>query len=363
MHRHSLFNRLLLDKFMPEVSIIIATHNNEKTIGKSIKSAQNQTVRDIEIVVVDDGSTDGTYDLIAAMAASDARIKCVRQRQNIGPGGARNAALANATGEWIAILDADDWYDPTRLEVLLKAAQDYKADLVADNLKIYDHVRQQIILQTNYGKKNQVAPLTAKTFFDVDNPLQRHPMGFIKPLIRRKFLAEHKIVYDQAHRVGEDFLFVGEILLQGARAFVVPGAYYIYVNAISSTTRKKSPHSHSNVASTFSFIVRGCNELLQKYGATMSSEEHHALLRRRWLFERAVMYKDMRAALDQGQFFKATRICITQPVVLLIIGNVIIGLLAANARRLRLASIRMRIARPVEAGRRHIATSPPKKSG
>jgi succinoglycan biosynthesis protein ExoO len=87
---------------MSEVSIIIATLNNEKTIGKSIESAQNQTVRDIEIVVVDDDSTDGTYDLIAAMAARDARIKCVRQQQNIGAGGARTAALANATGEWIA---------------------------------------------------------------------------------------------------------------------------------------------------------------------------------------------------------------------------------------------------------------------
>jgi succinoglycan biosynthesis protein ExoO len=150
---------------MPEVSIIIATLNNEKTIGKSVESAQNQTVRDIEIVVVDDGSTDGTYDLIAAMAARDARIKCVRQRQNIGAGGARNAALANATGEWIAILDADDWYDPTRLEVLLKVAQDYKADLVADSLKIYDHVRQQIILQTNYGKKKSSGAADGENFF------------------------------------------------------------------------------------------------------------------------------------------------------------------------------------------------------
>ncbi len=242
---------------MPDVSILIATLNGAKTIGRSIESAQNQTVKDIEIVVVDDGSTDGTYDVVATMAAADPRIKCIRLPQNVGVGGARNVALANATGVWLTILDADDWYEPNRLEVLLKTARDEKADLVADNLEIYDHVRQQIVFHTNHGKKNQIVPLTAKDFFDGDNPLKRHPMGFIQPLIRRQFLLDHSIVYDQTHRVGEDFLFVAEILLRGARAFIVPGAYYVYVHRISPTTRKISPHSHSKVTAVFSLMVRG----------------------------------------------------------------------------------------------------------
>jgi len=84
---------------MPDVTIIMATHNGANTIGKAIESAQNQTVRDFEIVVVDDGSTDGTLELVAAMAAKDTRIKCVHLPQNIGAGGARNAALVHATGE------------------------------------------------------------------------------------------------------------------------------------------------------------------------------------------------------------------------------------------------------------------------
>jgi succinoglycan biosynthesis protein ExoO len=106
---------------MPEVSIIMATLDGANTIGKAIESAQEQTLRDIEIIVVDDGSTDGTGDLVSAMAGKDTRIKCVRLPQNIGVGGARNAALVHATGEWVAILDADDWYEPNRLEILLKA--------------------------------------------------------------------------------------------------------------------------------------------------------------------------------------------------------------------------------------------------
>ncbi|MGH6847217.1 MAG: glycosyltransferase family 2 protein [Methylocella sp.] len=317
---------------MPDVSIIMAALNGENTIGKSIESAQNQTVRDVEIIVVDDGSTDGTRDLVSAMAAKDGRIKCVNLPQNIGAGGARNAALVHATGEWVTILDADDWYEPNRLEVLLKVARDTKADLVADNLKIYDHVRQKIIVETNYGRKNQVTPLTAKAFVDGDNPLRRHTTGYIKPLIRRKFLTDRSIVYSPTYRVGEDFLFVAESLLQGARAFIVPGAYYIYVHFISPTTRKTSPYSHSKIEDVFGLILRGNNELLQKYGSTMDSEIRRALLHRRWILERAVMYKDVREALRRRQLFKAASLVIAQPVILVLIGNIVIGVLAANAQ-------------------------------
>jgi succinoglycan biosynthesis protein ExoO len=317
---------------MPEVSIITATLNGANSIGKAIETAQDQTVRDIEIVVVDDGSTDGTLDLVTAMAAKDTRIKCVHLPQNLGIGGARNVALVHATGEWVAILDDDDRYEPNRLEVLLKAARDTKADLVADNLKNYDHALQRVIFQTNFGRKNQVALLTAKTFFDGDNPMQRHLMGGIKPLIRRKFLTDRNIVYVRTLPVSEDFQFVAEALLQGARAYIVPGAYYIFANRFSPSTRKISPSSRSNATDVFDLLVRGCNDLLQKYGSTMDPETRRSLLYRRWILERAVMYKDMRAALRRGQLFKATRLVIAQPVILLLIGNIVMGVLAANAR-------------------------------
>jgi len=328
---------------MTDVSILIATLNGVKTIRKSIESAQKQTMRDIEIVVVDDGSTDGTYDLVTSMAAADPRIKCIRLPQNVGVGGARNVALANATGTWLTILDADDWYEPNRLEVLLKVAKDEKADLVADNLRIYDHVRGAIVYQTDHGQKNRSFVLTAKDFFDGDNPLRRHPMGFIQPLFRRQFILDNGIVYDQTHRVGEDFLFVAEILLRGGRAFIVPGAYYVYVHRISPTTRKISPHSHSKATSVFSLMVRGCNELLQKFGPTMNADTSLALLRRRWIFERAVMYQDMREAVRQGKILKAARIIAAQPIILVMIGNIVFGLLAANAQAfLHLPSTRSR---------------------
>jgi succinoglycan biosynthesis protein ExoO len=319
---------------MPQVSIILAVLNGEQTIRKAIESAQSQTIRDIEIVVVDDGSVDRTGDIVASLAASDPRVRLLRLPKNIGVGGARNAALAVAAGEWITILDADDWYEPPRIEVLLKAAQNLKADLVADNLKIYDHICGKTVDRTHHGDAHEPTLLTAELFFRKDNPLRRHPMGFLQPLMRRQFIVDHKIAYDPTHRVGEDFIFVSEILLQGARAYIIPAAHYVYVHRISPTTRKISPHSHSKVDAVFTLMVRGCNELLQKYGATMSATTRRALEQRRWIFENAVKYQDMRNALRQGRILQAAAVTIKHPVMLLLVGNIIAGLIATHVRLL-----------------------------
>jgi glycosyltransferase involved in cell wall biosynthesis/GT2 family glycosyltransferase len=317
---------------MPEVSVIVATHNNEQTISKAIISAQNQTVVDIEIIVVDDASTDRTSDLAVALATGDSRIKFLHLGQNIGAAGARNVALANATGEWITVLDGDDWYDPCRLEVLLEAAHAHHADLVADNLKIYDHVRPHNCFTTCYSKRNEVLPLTSKFFFDGDNPFRWHKMGYIQPLIRTSFLLDHKIIYNQSYLVGEDFLFVSEILLNGARGVIIPGAFYNYMASISPSTMKISPSSHSHVPELLISILRGCDELLQKYGATMGSEAHRALVRRRWFFEHAALLREVRVALRHWQFVGFADVMIRHPVLLLLIFQNILELSLANTR-------------------------------
>jgi hypothetical protein len=128
------------------------------------------------------------------------------------------------------------------------------------------------------------------------------------------------------------FHFVAECLLQGARALIVPGAYYIYVNFVSPTTRKRSPHSRRKVTDSYGLTVRGCNELLQNYGSTMDSDMRRTLLCRRRILERAVTYQDAHEALRRRQLFKATRLVIAQLFIFVLIGNLVMGMLAANAR-------------------------------
>lgn len=101
---------------MPLVSIILPTHNGARFIERAIASVRSQTYTDWELVVVDDGSTDGTAQIVAKLAEEDARIRVVQNENNLGIQKTLNTGLAQATGEYIARIDDDDaWTDHAKL--------------------------------------------------------------------------------------------------------------------------------------------------------------------------------------------------------------------------------------------------------
>ena len=99
---------------MPSVSVIMPAYNVEPYIGDAIRSALAQTFTDFELIVVDDGSKDGTAEVVKGFAKQDGRVKLVQQG-NRGLAGARNSALRAARGEFFALLDSDDLWEPTFL--------------------------------------------------------------------------------------------------------------------------------------------------------------------------------------------------------------------------------------------------------
>ncbi|WP_054113710.1 glycosyltransferase family 2 protein [Marinagarivorans algicola] len=98
------------------VSIIMPCYNNEATIGKAVESVQRQTYIEWELLITDDGSIDGSVELIERLASSDKRIKFFSLQKNGGAGVARNNSIKNAVGRYIAFLDADDSWDPEKLD-------------------------------------------------------------------------------------------------------------------------------------------------------------------------------------------------------------------------------------------------------
>src|SRR5262245_9882120 len=96
---------------MPRVSVIMPAYNVEPFVAEAARSVLAQTFRDLELVVVDDGSTDGTADVVAAIAATEPRVRLVRQ-PNRGLAGARNTAMRMARGDIFALLDSDDLWEP-----------------------------------------------------------------------------------------------------------------------------------------------------------------------------------------------------------------------------------------------------------
>lgn len=112
----------------PQISVIMPCFNAAAYLQEAVASVQSQTIKDWELIIVDDGSTDDSLNILAQLSAQDKRIRVLRQA-NQGPYPARNLGLKYAQGEFIAFLDADDWWDITFLEKMHKALTESKADL------------------------------------------------------------------------------------------------------------------------------------------------------------------------------------------------------------------------------------------
>jgi glycosyltransferase involved in cell wall biosynthesis len=106
---------------MPQVSVVISSYNRRRLLAEALRSALAQSEVDLEVIVVDNGSTDGTEDDLAAWR--DARLRVIRNPVSLGSVGGRNTGLAAASGEWVGFLDDDDLWSPDKLRAQLEAAE------------------------------------------------------------------------------------------------------------------------------------------------------------------------------------------------------------------------------------------------
>src|SRR5262245_25259606 len=101
------------------VSVIIPSFNSADTLSRAARSVLEQSLQDIELVIVDDGSHDCSLAEAHRLAACDDRVHVIALPHNCGKAHAMNRAIADVAGAWVAVLDADDWYEPTRLATLV----------------------------------------------------------------------------------------------------------------------------------------------------------------------------------------------------------------------------------------------------
>lgn len=273
---------------------------------------------------MDDGSTDGTFEVLQSMAEADPRIRLFRTLENLGSYHARALALNEVRSEWVTLLDADDWYEADRIEVLLNAAKELKADLILDNLQLFDHVLNTVVTRTNFGSGNKPSKLFPEDIFRLDNPLLgSNSIGYSKPMVRVEFLRKHNINYWRKYRNMEDYVFLAEIILFGAQAFLIPQASYVYVLSISPSTKEPSPYSHSNNDAALTnndaalIVAQICDELTQKYGLVVSSKSRDLLLHRKKLFLTSDIASKQKSLLAQGQYGKAAALFLKHPYLLI----------------------------------------------
>ena len=227
-----------------KVSVLIPAYNAAATIEAAVGTCLAQDLDGIEIVLVDDASTDGTADIAARLAAE---ISCVRSfvlPANRGPGVARQYALERATGEWIALLDVDDGWKPDRLRRLLSAAEAGHLDAIADNLDLVDPGDGRIVRKAFPIGDDESIDLNASRFLRNSVPGGYVTMGWMKPLVRRDFLARNGIAWPDL-RHAEDFVLAIRLLAAEPRFRLVGWAGYLYTQRRGSATGTASGMSRT----------------------------------------------------------------------------------------------------------------------
>ena len=175
----------------PKVSVIIPVYNTERYLRQCLDSVVNQTLRDIEIICVDDGSTDGSLEILREYQAKDERIKILSQEKS-NAGNARNLGLSIAEGEYLSFLDSDDFFELTMLEHMFACAKSGNVDIVVCEMKVYYEDTGDAVSVSWHIKKEY---LPAKTFFSFKDIKRNSFLCIISyawdKLIRRKLVTEN----------------------------------------------------------------------------------------------------------------------------------------------------------------------------
>ncbi|ULA61338.1 MAG: Family 2 glycosyl transferase [Nitrospira sp.] len=217
---------------MPRVSVVIPTFNCERFIGRTVDSALRQTYRDFEIIVVDDGSTDGTR---AVLAQYGDALHYISQA-NQGASAARNAALSNATGEYIAYLDADDIWDPEKLARQVEYLDaNPSCGFVHTEVAVIDE--QDHVLHASFNKETGRTVPQGRCLRDI---LQRSHIQTLTVLERRSAF-ERAGKFDLRLPVAQDYLHWIQVVLQGYEVGYLPeplGQYRWRAGSLMSSQRR-----------------------------------------------------------------------------------------------------------------------------
>ena len=292
---------------VPVVSVLVANFNGGPYVLDALASAARQSLREIEIIFIDDASTDASPALARDFARSDDRVRVLSLQANSGPGAARNAGLAAAKGRWAAILDSDDFMHPQRLERLVDEMQRTGAELCADDMVVFQEgKRPSAFLGNSEGVPRWVTP----TEFVLSNQMfgSGLALGYLKPLIDLTFLRRHAIRYRPALRIGEDYDLVMQLLLRGARYRLSGELGYFYRRHTHSV-------SHRTAASDVERLIEA-DAAMQGSLQDAPKSLARAFKVRRASLEQALAYSRLVDALKSRDWAVAARLSARHPSAL-----------------------------------------------
>lgn len=209
-------------------------YNAENFLEKSIESISKQTMNDLELICIDDGSSDGSFDYLNELKKTYPFIKIIQQ-ENQGPGKARNKGLENSSGEYIGFLDSDDIFiDETALEEMYNFAKENDANIVSANLKFLE-LDGTISENPHYDAKDYAK---FEDYGKIEPKDYGIPYAFYKCIFKKEFLNEKSIYFPDLLK-GQDPIFMAKVLINTEYVFTVPFDLYGYNHSVGGGVNVK----------------------------------------------------------------------------------------------------------------------------
>ena len=214
----------------PTVSIIVPVYNAEKTIGRCVDSILGQQYTDFELLLVDDGSRDGSGAICDSYALADSRVQVIH-KENTGVSDTRNIGISRARGVYLQFLDSDDWITPDATKLLVETARDHDCDLV-----ISDFYR---VVGERVSRKGDIDEDRVLTREEYAAHMMEQPADFYygvlwNKLYRRDIVESHRLRMDPELSWCEDFMFNLEYIRHAQRFYALQVPIYYYVKTKGS---------------------------------------------------------------------------------------------------------------------------------
>lgn len=257
---------------MEKISVIVPVYNTEKYIGKCIQSLVNQKYPCLEIILVNDGSTDGSLAVCNEFAKADDRIVVLNQK-NGGVSAARNNGLEHATGQWVSFLDSDDWLDEDAFSFAMQAQREKNPDVVMWN-RTEDYPDRQVVCRfaddTYYAcgeEQMQSFRYRAFTCYSEKGVQEIGTANIIARIIRRAVIEDNGLRFQETLKNNEDTLFMLELFEHVNSVYLENRFYYHRAMREDSAIQKYNPGIIENNRRTseryFDFLDR--HNKSQKY--------------------------------------------------------------------------------------------------
>lgn len=279
----------------PPISIIVPVYNVNQHLDKCMESLLGQTSGDFEVILVDDGSNDGSGEKCDDYAAEDHRVRVVH-KQNAGVAEARISGFEISRGHWVTFVDADDFVAPEFLEKMMEACRDGDPDMVSCRYFTYTpgtSPRTTPRVTGYFGRADIDAFLQKKFLYDKETKAAGMPLTLWAKLIKREYVAS-ALNAGCGLRWGEDQIGLFHILLNIQSFRAIPDSLYYYVQHEGQVSRK------------YDFML--WEHRLESYRRHKEMDTRHLLgeqlFLRTWLFTvKAICMKRMPQALDSRKAF------------------------------------------------------------